>query len=134
MTNQRPADSLTNETTNQTMTQNHQQQTERFEEPITLTPNPSELASAITGDHVVVFGRGFEGYQFEVSGWTDADAVSPAWETIELTSAQAETVLEGGTFYTTLQDEDDVDYHVAINGGERHPKGTPVHTEADRDD
>lgn len=132
MTNQRPADELTNET-NQTMTQNQEtQRSEESSEVITLRPHPNELASAVNGDHVVVFS--WDSEQYEVSGSTEHDEeISPEWETIELTEEQAGAVLEGATVFMSREDEHDAEYTIEVRGGERHPKGTPVHTRGGED-
>lgn len=96
-----------------------------------LQPHPSELASAITGDHVVVFAYGpDENYQFEVSGETDADELNIEWTKILLEPTQVNEVLDEIVTYTEqCEDLAGKEYELQVRGGHRHPKGTPIHTE-----
>lgn len=96
-----------------------------------LQPHPAELESAITGDHVVVFGYGPDtNYQFEVSGETDADELNIDWTTIDLEPEQVEAILDEIVTYTEqCEDLAGKEYELQVRGGHRHPKGTPIHTE-----
>lgn len=100
-----------------------------------LQPNPTLLESAITSDHVEVFRYGpDDNYQFEVSGATDADELDIDWTKIELSPEDVDRVLDDGETYTEqCEDLAGKPYELRVNGGHRHPKGEPIHTE-DNDD
>lgn len=99
---------------------------------ITLRPHPYEMKRSIVADHVVVFDDR-NGHQFEVSGRTDADDIEVDWSNIELEAEEVEDILGGETYIEKCEDPAGRLYELQVNGGERHPKGTPVHTGVDDD-
>lgn len=95
----------------------------------TLKPHPYELQSAVTGDHVVVFSdRERDGLQMEVSGETEHDELDIDWTNIELDPEDVEEILDGETYVERCEDLAGKPYEIHVRGGERHPKGNPVHT------
>lgn len=99
-------------------------------EGITLRPHPYEMKRSIVADHVVVFGDR-DGHQFEVSGETDADDLEVDWTRIELDADDVESILDGETYVEKCEDPAGRLYDLHVRGGERDPKGTPIHTEAE---
>lgn len=99
-----------------------------------LKPHPVELASAVAGDHVVVFGVGAQSqWQFELSGRTDADDLALDWQKIELSGDEVrELLLEGSLYEDDREDSEGTAYTLEIRGGKRHPKGSPIHMEDSR--
>lgn len=114
---------------------------EPFEpETVTLTPHPRELTSAIEGDHVVVFmwTQGGSAYQFELSGDVDEDDIDGDldldWRTIEMVGdVAAPLVNDIGVHSIDAEDQDGREFTIEVRAGARHPKGTPIHTEAAQD-
>lgn len=99
---------------------------------ITLRPHAHELERAVVSDHVAVFGDR-EGHQFEVSGETGHEDVEIDRTNVELDADDVAQILDGGTYTEQCEDPAGRTYTLHVRGGERHPKGTPVHTrEADR--
>lgn len=98
-----------------------------------LQPNPTLLESAITGDHVEVFRYGpDDNYQFEVSGETNVEELNIDWTKIELSPEEVDAILDDGETYTEgRRDVFGTHYELRVNGGHRHPKGEPIHTEND---
>lgn len=98
---------------------------------VTLEPHPHELESAITGEHVVVFGYDQHGVQFEVSGSTDADELNISWSKVELDADEVAAVLDGGVYEDRGEDLAGHGYTIEVRAGTRHPKGEPVWTRPD---
>lgn len=114
------------------------QPTEPFsEEGVTLEPHPYELQRAVNADHVVVFQwtQDGTGYQFEVSGEPDDEGVDLDWQNVTIPPAVAAAVVNDDTTFTdTREDDDENGYTIRVRGGARHPKGTPIHTQAATED
>lgn len=93
----------------------------------TLQPHPHELQKAVTTDHVAVFGG--EDTQMEVSGESEFDDLNIDWSKIELDADDVEAILNGERYVERCEDLAGRRYKIYVSGGEKHPKGTPIHTE-----
>lgn len=102
-------------------------------EALTLRPHPYELSQAVLTDHVMVFGMR-DGTQFEVSGETDADELDIDWGVIELPAETVERVLDGGVYTEKCEDNEGRTYEIHVAGGDRDPKGTPIHMNGEPDE
>lgn len=98
---------------------------------VTLQTHPSLLESAVVNDHVETWGFGDGDWQFEVTGETDADELEIEWTKIEINPEKAAAILHDGEQYVErCEDLQGREYKLIVNGGERDPKGSPIHTEA----
>ena len=104
----------------------------QFGRSVTLKPHPYELAQAVTTDHVVVFGYNEDGVQFEVSGESDHDDLNIDWGDIKIDADEVGRMLaEDHVYRERCEDLAGHTYELQVRAGERHPKGTPVHTQGE---